>query len=90
MPNRGEDMAVEMETILPVYPRSDGAIFDMFVSNPDTDAVSPQCLFNISQSESSDSQHACFWLADLEEILHLCLGVHKAQKKILWLRFHGQ
>ena len=41
MPIRGEDLAVEMATILPVNPRSDGAIFDMLVSNPDINAGYP-------------------------------------------------
>lgn len=35
------DIAEAMETILPVGPRADGALFDMYVSNPDINAGYP-------------------------------------------------
>jgi pimeloyl-ACP methyl ester carboxylesterase len=40
-PEYKDDVAEVMTTILPVNPRSDGAIFDMFVSNPDVNAGYP-------------------------------------------------
>jgi pimeloyl-ACP methyl ester carboxylesterase len=40
-PEYQADVAEVMVTILPVNPRSDGAIFDMFVSNPDINAGYP-------------------------------------------------
>ena len=40
-PEHEADVAEVMKTILPVNPRSDGAIFDMFVSNPDINTGYP-------------------------------------------------
>jgi pimeloyl-ACP methyl ester carboxylesterase len=40
-PEYEAEVAEVMRTILPVNPRSDGAIFDMFVSNPDINAGYP-------------------------------------------------
>jgi len=40
-PEYEADIAETMETILPVNPRSDGALFDMYVSNPDINTGYP-------------------------------------------------
>lgn len=40
-PEHEADIAEVMETILPVNPRSDGALFDMYVSNPDINTGYP-------------------------------------------------
>jgi len=40
-PQHEADIAETMETILPVNPRADGALFDMYVSNPDINAGYP-------------------------------------------------
>jgi pimeloyl-ACP methyl ester carboxylesterase len=40
-PEYEADIAGMMETILPVSPRADGALFDMYVSNPDINAGYP-------------------------------------------------
>jgi pimeloyl-ACP methyl ester carboxylesterase len=40
-PEYEDDVAEVMTTILPVNPRSDGAVFDMFVSNPDVNTGYP-------------------------------------------------
>ena len=40
-PEYEAEVADVMRTILPVNPRSEGAIFDMFVSNPDITASYP-------------------------------------------------
>jgi len=40
-PEYEADVAEVMKTILPVNPRSDGAIFDMYVSNPDINTGYP-------------------------------------------------
>jgi pimeloyl-ACP methyl ester carboxylesterase len=40
-PEYEDDVAEVMRTILPVNPRSDGAVFDMFVSNPDVNTGYP-------------------------------------------------
>ena len=40
-PEYEAEVAEVMRTILPVNPRSDGAVFDMFVSNPDINAGYP-------------------------------------------------
>jgi pimeloyl-ACP methyl ester carboxylesterase len=40
-PEYKADVAEVMKTILPVNPRSDGAIFDMYVSNPDINTGYP-------------------------------------------------
>jgi len=40
-PEHEADIAGVMETILPVRPRADGALFDMYVSNPDINAGYP-------------------------------------------------
>ena len=40
-PEYKDDVAEVMATILPVNPRSEGAVFDMFVSNPDVNAGYP-------------------------------------------------
>ncbi len=40
-PEYEANVAEVMKTILPVYPRSDGALFDMYVSNPDINSGYP-------------------------------------------------
>ena len=40
-PQNEADIAETMETILPVNPRADGALFDMYVSNPDINTGYP-------------------------------------------------
>lgn len=40
-PDHEVDVAEVMKTILPVNPRSDGALFDMFISNPDVNTGYP-------------------------------------------------
>ncbi len=40
-PEYNADIAETMETILPVNPRADGALFDMYVSNPDINTGYP-------------------------------------------------
>jgi pimeloyl-ACP methyl ester carboxylesterase len=40
-PEYEADIAEVMETLLPVNPRSEGAVFDMFVSNPDINSDYP-------------------------------------------------
>lgn len=40
-PEYEADVAEVMRTILPVSPRADGAVFDMFVSNPDVNTPEP-------------------------------------------------
>jgi len=40
-PQQEADIAEVMETILPVNPRADGALFDMYVSNPDINSGYP-------------------------------------------------
>ena len=40
-PEYNADIAETMETILPVSPRADGALFDMYVSNPDINTGYP-------------------------------------------------
>ena len=40
-PQHEADIAETMETILPVNPRADGVLFDMYVSNPDINTGYP-------------------------------------------------